>query len=99
MCFVEPGAPDYVAEAFSEDALNESRLFDVQAVRGLYGKCSSRARNGKGGETFSNADNMAIVGILSTQLLHAQFVEDAGTKRVSELQFEVVFDRIRPYSH
>jgi asparagine synthase (glutamine-hydrolysing) len=45
-------------------------VFDPQAVRQLYGKCRSHADG-----QFSNADNMAVVGILSTHVLHEKFVE------------------------
>ena len=54
----------------SERALAEAGVFAPQAARQLLAKC--RAQAGKG--QFSNADNMAIVGILSTQLIHEQFI-------------------------
>jgi asparagine synthase (glutamine-hydrolysing) len=40
------------------------------AARQLLAKCRRLAARGQ----FSNADNMAVVGILSTQLVHDQFI-------------------------
>jgi asparagine synthase (glutamine-hydrolysing) len=41
----------------------------------LWRKCRSQPEHGQ----FSNADNMALVGVLSTQLLHHQFVRNRPT--------------------
>jgi asparagine synthase (glutamine-hydrolysing) len=57
---------DWVDEVSSERALAEANAFDVAAARQVVQKCLSRGDDGQ----FSNADNMALVGILSTQLLH-----------------------------
>jgi asparagine synthase (glutamine-hydrolysing) len=74
LCFVGAQAPDYVAEAFSETALREAQVFDVRAVRQLFTKCQERATASQ----LSNTDNMAMVAVLSTQLLHRQFVAQPG---------------------
>lgn len=71
-CFVGPGAPDYVERLLSVDALRESGLFDPDATGRLVAKCRARAALGP----LSNADNMAFVGILSTQLLWDQLVRN-----------------------
>ncbi|WP_202326527.1 asparagine synthase (glutamine-hydrolyzing) [Mesorhizobium sp. 113-3-9] len=70
LCFVADDAPEYVREALSETALREANIFDPKAVTRLLGKCQARTGDGD----LSNADNMALVGVLSTQLLHRQFV-------------------------
>jgi asparagine synthase (glutamine-hydrolysing) len=70
LSFVTPNAPDYVAHAFSESALKDAQVFDVKAAHQLFQKCLKRGAQGQ----FSNADNMAFVGVLSTQLLHQQFI-------------------------
>jgi asparagine synthase (glutamine-hydrolysing) len=46
-------------------------VFEPAAVAQLWGKCRARAADGQ----FSNADNMALVGVLSTQILHHELVE------------------------
>jgi asparagine synthase (glutamine-hydrolysing) len=69
LSFGAPDTPEWAREVASEDALAASGVFEPKAARGLLDKCFS------GGDgQFSNADNMAAVGILSTQLLHEQFV-------------------------
>ncbi|TPM26957.1 asparagine synthase (glutamine-hydrolyzing) [Mesorhizobium sp. B2-3-5] len=70
LCFAADNAPLYIREALSETALREANVFDPRAVARLLGKCQAKADNGD----LSNADNMALVGVLSTQLLHQQFV-------------------------
>ena len=80
LSFVGPQAPGYVDEALSEAALREANVFEPRAVAQLLRKCRAR-QDGQ----FSNADNMALVGVLSTQLLHRQMVarrpEPARTAR------------------
>jgi asparagine synthase (glutamine-hydrolysing) len=68
-CFVRDDAPRWVAETMNDAAIAASRIFDGRAVARLWRKCCD-ARNGP----FSNADNMAIAGVLSTALLHERFV-------------------------
>lgn len=68
LCFVSQN--EYVDEALSERALREANVFEPRPAMQLLRKC--RARSGDG--QFSNADNMALVGVLSTQLLHRQMV-------------------------
>jgi asparagine synthase (glutamine-hydrolysing) len=59
-----------VEESLCERAVRAAGVFDAGAVRQLWAKCKART----GADQFSNADNMALVGILSTQLLHRQLV-------------------------
>ncbi|MEZ4408033.1 MAG: hypothetical protein R3A52_16395 [Polyangiales bacterium] len=47
-------------------------MFEPAAARALWEKCRKALARGAG--QFSNADNMAVVGVLSTQLLHASMV-------------------------
>ena len=69
--FFENGQPvDYVAELFSKTRIEDAGIFDPQATEKLFAK--SRA-----GRTIGFGDNMAFVGILSTMLLHDQFVRRA----------------------
>ncbi len=68
--FVGANAPDYVLDLLSPSSVGPAGLFDPRAVSGLLAKCRGRAAEGQ----FSNADNMAFVGVLSTMLLHEQFI-------------------------
>jgi asparagine synthase (glutamine-hydrolysing) len=62
---------EWTEEMMSERALSQAGIFDPGAALSLWQKCKARAEEGQ----FSNADNMAVVGVLSTQLLHHHFVE------------------------
>jgi len=70
LSFVAMGAPDYIDEVLSESALRDANVFDPQAAMQLLRKCRARGSEGQ----FSNTDNMALVGVLSTQLLHRHFI-------------------------
>lgn len=59
---------DYVDEMLSPQRLRDTGLFDAGAV----GKLVDKARSGK---ATAMRDNMALVGILSTQLLVHQFID------------------------
>ncbi len=60
-------ATEHVPDGQSASAL-ACGAFDPGAVDRLWAKC--RAAPGQ----LSNADNMALVGVLSTQLLHRQLI-------------------------
>ncbi|MEX0703624.1 MAG: asparagine synthase (glutamine-hydrolyzing) [Planctomycetales bacterium] len=84
--FGTPEAPlsfDYVDELLSPERIRDAGLFQPPAVSRLVRK----AREGK---ASSARDNMALVGILSTQLLVDRFVErkdfDAKTQSRKEAQ-------------
>jgi len=66
-CFFEPGAPDYVEEVLSESAVQKYGIFDPLAIKTMVGKF-------KAGKATSVRDDMALVGVLSTQLLASQFL-------------------------
>ena len=70
-CFVQSDSPDYVMDMLSESALERTALFNPKAVGLLVKKC----RRGAGAH-LSFRDNMSFVGILSTQLLVKQFIDD-----------------------
>ena len=67
--FFSDKSSEYVEELLSEDYIKKYEYFNPQAVRRLVDKC-------KRGSVIGFKDNMAFVGILSTQLLHKQFIED-----------------------
>ncbi|HTY87896.1 MAG TPA: asparagine synthase (glutamine-hydrolyzing) [Candidatus Acidoferrum sp.] len=65
--FFNEAAPEYVRELLSEEAVKATGVFNPVAV----GQLAARLEQGKAvGET----DDMALVGILSTQLVHHHFV-------------------------
>ncbi|ADH86444.1 asparagine synthase (glutamine-hydrolyzing) [Desulfurivibrio alkaliphilus] len=74
--FNDEGHPvDYVAELFSPAKIAAAGYFDANATGKLYRKCQA-------GRAIGFADNMAFVTILSTMLLHEQFIlgHDTGTE-------------------
>ena len=71
--FFGPDAPDYAEELLSPHALGEQGIFDVGAVTTL-------AKKFKSGRASSVKDNMAIVGILSTELLIHQFANQQSQR-------------------
>ncbi len=58
---------DEVASALSPAAVKAAGIFSPAAVSALWTKCRSQG-------TLGEKDSMALVGVLSTQLLHRQFV-------------------------
>ena len=71
-CFFEDGKPlPYVAELLGADRLRAAGIFEPAFVAKLVEKC-------RAGRAIGFGDNIAFVGVLSTMLLHAQFVEPAG---------------------
>jgi len=67
-CFFQAGRPlDYVAEALSAGRLRDAGIFDVAAVDRLTAKCRI-------GAAIGFADNMAFLIVLTTQMLHDQYV-------------------------
>jgi asparagine synthase (glutamine-hydrolysing) len=66
-CFFGPNTEEYVEELLSPEAVRQNGIFDTRAVAILASKFKS-------GRTTSVKDNMAMVGVLSTQLLVQQFI-------------------------
>jgi asparagine synthase (glutamine-hydrolysing) len=70
-CFFCDSPLDYVEELLSENAIKKSGYFDYRKVSRLLTKC----RRPEGG-LLSERENMALVGILSTQLLDHHFLRN-----------------------
>jgi asparagine synthase (glutamine-hydrolysing) len=66
--FFNEATPDYVTELLSPEKLRQTGLFNVTAVGHLVHKIQQ-------GLPIGETDDMALAGILSTQLVHHQFVE------------------------
>jgi asparagine synthase (glutamine-hydrolysing) len=65
--FFQPASPDYVGELLSSERIRRDGIFDVGAVQSLTGKFRQ-------GRAIGIKDNMALVGILSTQLVIDRFL-------------------------
>jgi asparagine synthase (glutamine-hydrolysing) len=89
LAFVLGRAPEteWVAEVLSEGAIAEAGLFEPAAVAQLWRKCNEMSA-----AQFSNTDNMALVGILSTQLVHEQLVKRRPDVR--SIHWRTVVDRL-----
>jgi asparagine synthase (glutamine-hydrolysing) len=70
-CFMCADPPEYVTELLSEAALKRSGYFNPVKVQRLVAKCRQ-----KEGRLVSERENMALVAILSTQLLDHQFIRN-----------------------
>jgi len=70
--FFDPQPLDYVADLLSEDALRSAGYFEPAAVIRLAQKAANKGE-------LSEVEDMALVGILSTQLVHHWFVR--GSRR------------------
>ena len=96
--FIGADAPAYVEEMFDEATVRSIGVFSVEAAKGLYQKCRTRQeRSGEAG-LFSNTDNMAFVGILSTQLLAHEYLTEPRPS-ASSVRFTVCVDRINSSGH
>ena len=69
--FFGPHAPEYVEDLLSADSIAAAGYFRPDAVARLVKKCKTLPQ-------ISGTDNQALVGIISTQLLHHQFVESSA---------------------
>jgi len=77
-CFVRKPSFDYVEDLLSESSIKNTGYFDYKKVSRLVSKC----RN-KEGKILSERENMAFVGILSTQLLDHLFLQGNAPYAIS----------------
>lgn len=89
LSFGAPEARGWVEDIASPRAVAEAGVFEPAAVRALLEKCVSRVSSGQ----FSNADNMGVVGILSTQLVHRHFIENCP-EAAAPPTIRTVIDRV-----
>jgi asparagine synthase (glutamine-hydrolysing) len=87
--FMDKDAAPYVQEVLSESALQRTGFFNVPAVRQLVRKLHE-------GKTASETDEMALVGIISTQLLAEQFASRARSSSPLNDRDKVKFVRPNP---
>jgi asparagine synthase (glutamine-hydrolysing) len=77
--FVDGRPLEWVAELTSGERLARAGVFNATAVERLLGKCRKVE-----GRQMGNTDNMRLVAVLSTMLLHDQYVEGDGRGDASE---------------
>jgi asparagine synthase (glutamine-hydrolysing) len=70
--FLETDAPAWIRDVLDARSIEDAGVFDPAAVAQLHAKCRRQLSSG---QVLSNTDNMALVGVLSTQLLHRTFIE------------------------
>jgi asparagine synthase (glutamine-hydrolysing) len=87
---LRPEAADWVAEVADGRALADAGVFDRAAAQQLMAKCRGKHRLPQ----LSNADNMALVGLLSTQLLHDSFIRRAPDRQ-AVADFSTVIDNVQ----
>jgi asparagine synthase (glutamine-hydrolysing) len=80
-------APEWAADLTTPRAIREAGVFDALLVEKLWRKCRAVTAG------FSNADNMALTGVLSTQLLHTELLR-AAPPRAPDLRFDHCIDRV-----
>jgi asparagine synthase (glutamine-hydrolysing) len=73
LSFLGPAA-GYADEVLAPHAVADAGVFEPAGVTQLWQKCRAT-----GGAQLSNTDNMALVGVLSTQLLHHGFIRNRPT--------------------
>lgn len=69
--FNDTTPPDYVETLLSENNIRKCDYFSHQRVAKLVSKCQKHPTG-----LLSERENMAIVGVLSTQLLHHQYIDN-----------------------
>jgi len=75
LSFARPEAAAWLDDIAGPRAVADAGVFAVPAASQVIGKCRARAAAGQ----FSNSDNMAVVGLLSTQLIYDQFIRQRPT--------------------
>lgn len=71
--FFAGSPPEWLTEVTSAAAIEAAGVFDPAQVAGLFAKCART-----GGARMGNTDNMRVLAVLSTQLVHQQFIARDG---------------------
>jgi asparagine synthase (glutamine-hydrolysing) len=82
--FFAAGAPEYIADALSAEAIQRVGIWSSRAVAGLVRRCRS-------GQAVSFRENQALLAVLSTQLWHQQFISSSPSGEMLDVgQADVV---------
>ncbi len=77
LSFFSSGTPvGWLEHVTSPASIAAAGVFDPRQVAGLFAKCSRRS-----GAGMSNTDNMRVLAVISTQLVHEFFVRQDGSSR------------------
>jgi asparagine synthase (glutamine-hydrolysing) len=76
--FFNANAPSYIQDILSEDIIKEFGIFDPEKVQSLIRKIKNQTN-------MSEIDQMAIAGILSTQILYKQFIKNTIEPNINSL--------------
>ena len=79
----------YTREALSETSLKRTGLFDVGKVTRLLKKLEAAS-------SPSEVDSMALVGVLSSQIIYRQFVADFPGRQIDSVSPDLIVDRRSP---
>ena len=85
-CFLGPSAPEFAEDLFSDSSIRRRGYFDPWRVSKLLNKCRQRE-----GQILSERENMAVAGILSTQLVDELFLQDFPPFPIKEPEEVAVF--------
>lgn len=90
--FFGSGASPWVDEVLAPDEVAAAGIFEPAAIAALMTKCRR-----KGGVGMGNTDNMRALAIISTQLLHRQFIVGDGSSESDQPLTEplLVIDQAR----
>jgi asparagine synthase (glutamine-hydrolysing) len=91
--FLSSSGRQYVTELLSEQGLNKTGIFNHQAVQKLFTKISAE-------NLVSEMENMALAGIISTQLLYHQYIlKDDFRPQITRLKdCRVIYEQNTIYS-
>jgi asparagine synthase (glutamine-hydrolysing) len=87
--FIQAIQSGYVRELLSEQELVKNNFFDHKKVSSLLKKIGF-------GASTSETEGMALVGLISTQVLYQQFVENFSYPDGMSVQWDMYFDKRTP---
>ncbi len=87
-CLLSGSGSDYTREMLGRRAIDAAGLFDAAKVERLLNKMQTV-------DSPSEVDSMALAGVLSTQIVHRQFIEQFSAESVSPVRMPLTFDRRR----
>lgn len=90
VAFIGPDAPAWVEDVLDPRAVSEVGVFDPAAVSRLWRKVGAT----EGRVQPSNSDNMALVGVVSTALVHERILRRV-VHRSTPPVFRTIVDRVR----
>ena len=83
--FCNKNAPDNISELLSEESLKSFGIFNPEKVKALVSNINQQKQ-------ISETDQMAITGILSTQLLYKMFIQEPIISNISVLKNYRIID-------